>query len=437
MDKTIREQLFQKMEAGNLSEVIPSLEIVCSDQEKFCVPALLTTKEDRVIFTLYFDTPTNPLFEKYKKQVYFNKNDFFCLSGRIAGRFLFRCQDAMPPSKETSWNSVASSVEIRAQTLEIIPEGADTLTHKETNHLLKRPPSTDDDKQDFQAHFIFHGVKLGIFSRQSGSQSVSTHDFLGKSTSSSLDTYLFEDDGYESAIIQVKDELHLHIRGNHAVDEKEVEKLITDIAWAVGFAHGFNPWYCFKQIRYCGRVICHELRPRFRLKTSQFSPLANGVGYGFMDKPESPLYQLIPNTTKGLGNLSEDQRKKLDQLIWIFRSNATNDMPYPTKILILLSLLDGLLKLISGVSKGTDEVWKEASNKLGYDWENWTNPHYKTRKKYRDDLAHGELWKNEELPFNEIYPDYEKISRMFVEVIRKWIILAMADKELSHKNTNK
>lgn len=136
--------------------------------------------------------------------------DQLTISGQINGEIAFRCRDIFPPSGLTTRSRGTSTITMASSRMELIAEGSDTLDSRELRARLKMEESATRENVSFDAHVIFHGPKLRIL--DSGTQITRRNDFLGEAASSSADTHVFSGEGYEGAVIQNKDELHLHLR---------------------------------------------------------------------------------------------------------------------------------------------------------------------------------------------------------------------------------
>ena len=125
---------------------------------------------------------------KRNKQ-FFTKVDQLTIGGQLNGELEFQCLHVFPPSGGTFRSLGTTSFELSSTRMELVLSGADSLTSSDLDKLLKRPARSQSGELSFSAHVIFDGPKLR--SRDSGSETKSENDFLGKATNSSLDTHLF------------------------------------------------------------------------------------------------------------------------------------------------------------------------------------------------------------------------------------------------------
>src|SRR5690606_1659386 len=113
---------------------------------------------------------------------------------------------------------------------------------------------------------------------------------------------------------------------------------------------------------------------QLNLRQTFLAPVSEKLGASLMGGGggrASKLANIIPTVADGLATLSGEERERLGTLLWNVRSSALGDLPESTKLLILCSAFDGLMKLIVNEKLGTDKTWRGASDRLGLSWE-WT-----------------------------------------------------------------
>lgn len=422
MDAKIREIVFTPLSAGTLSAIVSDfrIELPTGNIE---VPALLTGDDERFLFTLHFMQPVPPADLGNLRKQFVTQADQLTISGQINGEIAFRCRDIFPPSGLTTRSRGTSTITMRSSRMELIAEGSDTLDSREMRARLKMEERAAREHVSFDAHVIFHGPKLRI--RDSGTEITRKNDFLGEAASSSADTHVFAGGGYEGALIQNKDELHLHLRSTEqdaALDAASPSELVDHVAQSVAFAFGFHPWPVYREVRIDHRVKERWLSPHLNLSQTFLAPVSESLWSTYHGQRSSPLYSIVPTVAAGLSRMDPTERKRTETLLWIVRSSDLSAMPESTKLLMLCSALDGLLQLIAGAADGskrlkTNSLWRKASDQLGLSWDKWTEGIFEMRGKYRDTLAHGRLWIPEERPIDQHFTDYARLGCAFMTLI--------------------
>lgn len=416
MDMQTRTLLFDPMVSGDLNAIIPDCRIELKG-ECITAPAVLTICEGRefqiAVHLMDSDTPT---FLTRTKRV-MRPDDQLTVSGQIEGEVSLEFK-VFPRSNLRRSGRNTSKVVLQASGADLVPEGMDTMTVTEIGQLLgcESDQEKSSEKSSFTAHMIFHGPRIHV--RNAGSEEERVNDFMGKSASSSLDTFLFNGKGWEAALIQVKKELHLHVRSSadgSINEEREIISLIDCIKRSVAFTHGFHPWPAYMEIRRDHRIIKRFLTPRLKLRQTYLAPLSHSLGHM---PSNDKTHSMISTIADGFSAMDPGQRKKLDELLWNVKSSALGDLPPLTKMLILCSASDGLTKLLGkdmGPGNTLDE-WKLIAKNLGISW-GWMEEVMSVRKKYRDDLSHGRLWQSDDFSYDEYYLDYPRLGCAFMTVI--------------------
>lgn len=421
MDSKVRKLLFKPLSEGGMSAMVPDFRIELQNGKKVRVPALLTTDGKQFLFALHFtkSTPPERLGHLEKKVV--TLADQIVITGQINGEIAFRSL-VFPPGGYTSRSRGTSTLSLHADRMELIAEGTEKWSNRRMRKALGMPPKLDrNERTSFFAHVIFHGPKLRI--RDAGSKTTSVNDFLGDAVSSSFDTHVFADTGYEGALIQKDDELHLHLRskeGNERiVDPKD---LLDRVASSVAFAFGFHPRPAYRELKVDHRVVERWISPKFDLKQTFLAPVSDSLWSTFRADKDSAVHTIIPTVAAGLQALATSERERIDTLLWHVRSSALSGLPDSTKLLILSAALDGLMKVIAGVPEAsqrekTDRVWRRASDLVRLSWEDWSEGIFALWGRYRHNLSHGRLWIPEEAEGNDDVLHYAELGCAFMTII--------------------
>lgn len=417
MNPTVRKLLFDPLTSGDLSLVVPDLSIGASG-DTITAPARLRSHDgDRFIFELHFPSPEIPEALRRKCSGVMGPTDRLRITGQIEGEIYFSAL-VFPAVRWISRSRGTSMATLKADRLELLPEHDDLRSADE----MHDPRSMEMHAaalgaQQLSAHLIFHGPKLHIL--DTGTHVTTVHDFLGETTCSTFDTHVFKANGWEGALIQKGPELHLHLRKQKEATAPVPDfiDLVNRVSEAAAFTHGFHPWPTYREIRLNHRVVERWLHATLNLEQSYLAPVSERMGVLASAGTQPDLVNIIPTIAEGLALLTTEQRNRLKTLLWNVRSSDLGDLPCSTKLLILCSAFDGLMKIISGDKGHTSDEWKTAAKSLHINWEGWLEPIMKIRKRHRDDLGHGRLWILEDSPAESFFDDYPRLGCAFMAVI--------------------
>lgn len=417
MNSKVRKLIYEPLVTGQLHAVVPDFSLE-TDEGLVTAPASLSNSTQRgFVFNLHFLEENVPSALRNIRSGTYGREDRLKITGQIEGEVSFS-RHVFPPSQNTTRTRGTSTATVTADRLHLDAEGTDLLTQKEMSDLLGSSSSDEKEIQcGFRAHLIFHGPRLHLL--DSGTKVVSTNDFMGESSSSSFDTHQFSGAGWEAALIQDGEELHLHIRNQSPIETivSDPVKLVERIAYAVAFTHGFRPWPVYQEIRINHRIVERWLSSHFNLEQSTFAPVSERLGFSGRLNNDEKLRCFISSMADGLGKMPPEKFHLIKQLVWNVVSSDTADLPPATHILIICSALDGLMKVIGGDKKDTLKEWKSAANETGLSWEGWLSNIMETRKKHRDHLSHGRFWILEEISNEAYFEDYPQLGSAFMAMI--------------------
>lgn len=167
---------------------------------------------------------------------------------------------------------------------------------------------------------------------------VTKNSFLGKTTSWDCDTFVEKTSNYEIALIERKDELHIHLRtrGRYKSDSAIVDrKRFQALLEAVGFTHGFNPWpFRLEQWREGGLIESRFSVPRVPPKTTHapFDKSLAASGY------PPPLWLVMRFFQK-----DTPLSRFVSDFLSIFRQAGEESVHLPVRTLAFCSLFEGLI----------------------------------------------------------------------------------------------
>lgn len=254
MDTRVRDLIFTPLVERNLSEIIPDFTMELPDGP-VTAPAQVTFDGDKFQFAVHFvDGNTSESLITPGKST-FTKADTITVRGQLASEIAFECSDVYPSSRRATRSRGTVTVILESSRMHLPAEGADEMDTAELSELLGTPrEGSPEVSSDFRSHSIFHGPKLRL--PNSGSETLRKNDYLSEASESSLDTHVFQGQGYEGALIQKAQELHLHLRSNESnlLDEGNWSSVVRNVERALGFTHGFHPWPAYRETRLNHRV---------------------------------------------------------------------------------------------------------------------------------------------------------------------------------------
>jgi hypothetical protein len=417
MNSKVRDLIFNPLVSSDLTLLVPDLSIETSDGV-ITTPAKLTCPDkSRFELTLHFMQPEVPEVLRLGGARIIGPQDRLKITGQIEGDIRFSAL-ALPPSSQTGSTRGTSSCTVSTDQLDLTAENLDLQSFAEIDQLLGTTSRLSESNElAFSAHLIFHGPKLYLI--DSGTEIIRNNDFLGQSTSSSFDTHRFRGTGWEGALIQKGEELHLHLRDTGDSDTPVLDPvdLVDRVVNAVAFIHGFHPWPAYREIRINHRVVERWIRPRLNLKQSFLAPVSERMGYSARSQPTDSLFRIIPIIAEGFGKLSLEDRRRINILLWNVRSSSLGDLPCSTNLLVVCAAIDGLLRVIGSDCKNTPNLWREANNRLGFSWDKWTSKIYELRGRHRPELSHGRFWLPEESISESFFTDYPELGCAFMILI--------------------
>lgn len=413
MQSKVRNLIYEPLVERTLNQIVPDFTMELPNGS-ITAPALLSVRDGKFLFSIHFVDGFPPALLTQQKKTSYTQDDTFAVRGQIGGEVAFVCDGVFPSFNTTVRSRGTSTLHLDAKRMHLTAEGTDMMLDSEVSELLAKKASSKARNKKYRAHSIFHGPELRMMNGTS--ETVETNDFLGEASSRTLDTHLLSGSGYEGALIQKGQELHMHIRTveGHDWNRESWKRLIKSLEQAIGFTHGFQPWPVYCELRSDGKVDERWLACHQALDQTSLSPISRSLWAQSIGNKSDPIHQIIPTIASGLLVLNDDQRKGISNLLWQFRAMELSDLPHTTKLLMVCSILDGAMKVIAGMSDPekkpkTDKTWMSACAIACLSWEKWGNPLFELYGKYRHELAHGWLWHaNYEKP-TDYFNDYPKL----------------------------
>lgn len=385
MRDAIRNTLVDPLKRGTLKAIVPDLVINNSDRQAV-VPAELVVEDGSFLFSVFSDDLWN---------------ERLCgLAGHVDGNVWFDCTgEFLLRSIQTTFAGKRVS---RYRVREI-----------ELPDLTEAPPP----KNGFLGHAVFHGPKLVL--PNAGTRTTARHEFLGDLVSEHFDTHRFGGDGWNGALIQRDDELHLHVQSDEEAEflSRDPEILFRAMVEMTGFTHGFEPLPIYERFVVDGSEGRAVVKPDISLRQARTVPLPRRHWSGCRHAGDDDAMNILATLAEGFERLSQKQRERLHFLLWNMRASETAELPNSTEALIVCSALDGLMRIAGNTEeeRSTKAVWEAAARKLGLAWDTgWFHEVYRLRPKHRNALAHGRLWHIEESgDFAALTEDIPRLRRAF------------------------
>lgn len=417
MDDTVRRLIYQPLVGGSLQAIIPELTIELIEGA-ISVPAGLGFSVGKgYVFRLFFSQGSIPKCLRDCPSRIMNKEDCVRISGLVDGELFFEAQ-VFPVGSRVIHYPGSGILELTSEQLHFVPETGDREISTEPTQDAGIYSGEDICRKScFSSHSIFRGPELRL--RDEGTRIEQTNDFLGKAVSSSCDTHVFSGKGWEAALIQIQDELHLHVRSQKSVatDVNDPLTLVDRVIAAVGFTHGFHPFPLYHEVSIDHCLKARWLSARRELSQSWLAPLGKQARMHSIDGQWREVTSIVPTIADGFRGIPPEKYDQIHTLLWHVLASDTADAPASIKLLIVCSALDGLMKTIGGDLDNSIKEWKKAAENVGIPWEGWMSTLMEIRKKHRDSLAHGRFWEFGSESDDSFFTDYPRLGCAFMAII--------------------
>lgn len=275
------------------------------------------------------------------------KKDFWRMSGVIADGLPFRCDNVSPGGTMRIANGILS-ITRRLHPIELVIEPLNSPKAKRRRRVHERllglKPSSKSPDNSFQFEATI--VECPLPAANGGTKTAWNNDFLGESSSSSLDTFCGEVKTARYALIRARNgtDLEIYFRSKEGFgngdDTADWRKFRTFLA-AFGFASGVHPWpFHIKYSRGWHR-ISESIRAARKPSKTTMSAMSEAIGFNRPDE--------FGRAIKSAAEFLEPEtklNKQLTHLLFLFREAGKDSIDLEIKTLACCALLESLIRLI-------------------------------------------------------------------------------------------
>jgi hypothetical protein len=270
--------------------------------------------------------------------------------------------DKLAPFHEKNTSNGINTLVFHVDELDIAPKPSDRLSKNRLFKMLSAqrtkqgvPQSDDSVKKQAKASrehsATFFAVLKGhkLIAHNKGTDVVETNDFLGKSSRSRQDTYAGTLPGWKYGLIQVNDDVHVHLRSetrSKANDMAEDQKQFNAFLKAIAFTHGWHAWPTQVEYRSDHRMLINRIKCIRKVSETPHAPFSERMWFnGYtgqiqwdLSTPLEKAYQFfLANTV--LSN-------EIDELLYLFREAGDDGVPLRVSLLTICTLYESLMRSV-------------------------------------------------------------------------------------------
>ncbi|MDB6125361.1 MAG: hypothetical protein JWQ71_4354 [Pedosphaera sp.] len=276
----------------------------------------------------------------------FHQSDTWVMTGKINNCLEFKCPGLFPAAEEHIFNET-KTFHFHPDCIELIPTGFDALSRIEKEAAFKAiNPDHKAPNRGCEVEFHAYCADYKLLFCNGGTESVSTNDFFGHSSQSTLNTFMDSTDNYDFGLINEGSDLHICLRSKSTWNSGNVEKdwnLFEGLQHSIGFVHGKNAWP-YRIIYWSnGKKMTDRFFPPNRIKKTIHAP--------FSSMP------MLPKETTGTVGASiklaakffeqnTDLSEKISYLLFMAREAGASAVHFDIRSLALCSVFEKLLDLI-------------------------------------------------------------------------------------------
>lgn len=414
MNSAVRNTIYKPLVEGTFREIVTGFQILLPEGV-FGASALVSPGGGGFQFEVHCNRSSLPDALLPGSRRVFTIDDTLTLKGSVAGKIEIKADDVFPALRTSTNHRGQSTLLFQSNRIHLPPEGLDLVDSASIATRLRGGPVQESNiKKGGEAHVIFHGPMLRL--KNGRTENRKTNDFLGDASSATLDTFTFESESYEGALIQDGQELHLHLRSRSEMPftGEQWTSLVKRIELCVGFTHGFHPWPIYREVRLDHVVQERWIGRHLNLDQTGLSPICKSMEFDVIDRTDTPLARIIPTLEMGLSSCPAKVQSGLRQILWYSRATEISELPPTTKLLMACTTLDAVMKLLAGQedpnkSAKTNRVWKEGVTAAGLSWDDWGVELFDCYGKHRHHLAHGWLLLPEDKEQTAFFDDYPRL----------------------------
>jgi hypothetical protein len=288
-----------------------------------------------------------------------SRENFWRLEGVLEDSMTVSVERLAPFHEKNSSNGIHTLV-FDADELDIAPHSSDRMTSRQISKMLSArrpkqsaassgPAATKEPKAKPEHHATFFAVLKGykLIAHNQGTDIVETNDFLGKSSRSSQDTYAGTLPAWKYGLIQVKDDVHVHLRSetrHRANDMADDRRHFDAFLKAIAFAHGQHAWPSQIEYRSDHKLLINRLKCIRNVSGTPHTPFSERMWFnGHLGQIQWDLADPLQRAFQFFLSNSE-LSKEIDELLYLFREAAENEVPLRVSLLTICTLYESLMR---------------------------------------------------------------------------------------------
>jgi hypothetical protein len=406
LDSSIREFLLDPALAGTLSVPLDQFVLHARNGDIELAAHLRCNPEGKGFILELRDDEGRDISEFFEQKNHYSEDDGVAADGWLDGRFPIQIARLFRPesSNRTLFGlPKASRATFNPSRIRIPPD--------HTDHLPDELDSTSEalGARPYSHVAIFKNTNLMMVNK--GVKEKRLHPFLGETSKEREEVWIGEALGGEYCLHQAGDHLEIHFRHRDVTDDEAMTRFWCLID-AVSFVHAILPWPTFRQHRRDGTLLERELALHGKITQGRF------VQFRKQDTYSNPTAgQLLKSLATLLFDSRGIIRERIKRLLWVFRGSDTNSAPFPTQLIGVCTVIEGLVELLL-----KDKVQAPADFlTLRTEASNWAaarfpeNPHAKRLAGYIKGWHYQDRRTSWHAAFDPLFPDKpEWLNELFV-----------------------
>lgn len=334
-DTDIRKFLIDPALAGTLSVPLDRFILHAKDGDIELAASLKCNPEGKGFILELRDDEGRDISKFFLQKTHYSELDGIKAGGLLDGRFPVEFTNLLPPRRSTRTligvpkssraTIITTKIQIPVHSHDHIPEEIVT-------------PSDVENTVPYSHFAIFRNTKLKMANK--GVKENKWHPFLGESSIEHEDVWIGEIPRGECCLHQSGDHLEIHLR-HRAMNDEDAMKVFWCLINSISMIHCILPWVSYRQHRRDGILLERELG------------LPGTIPQGRFEIFRKRDVRIDSATERLLGLLSElfytstdKHRQRLCRLLWVFRGADMNTAPFPTQLIGVCIVVEGLVELL-------------------------------------------------------------------------------------------
>jgi hypothetical protein len=303
------------------------------------------------------------------------RKDFWRLEGVLEGSHRISVGNLMPHYETNTTNGITTLV-FHVDQLDLAASGSDRITGRQIQKFLSAQRAKNAKTAEGEttkrkpvprkpAQVTFFAVLKNYrpIARNKGTDVRETNDFLGPKLASRQDTYMGTLPSWKYGLIQVNDDLHVHLRSlenYRSKSQDEDERHFASFLQAIAFTHGKHAWPSQLEYRKDHKLLTDRIKTVGDVSSTAHAPFSESmwgnahvgrIQWDLSDPLQKAYQFFLANTALS---------KEIAELLYLFREAGADGVPLRVSLLTLCTLYESLMRSahahLLGDKEKTDEV---------------------------------------------------------------------------------